>query len=36
MNENCYELDKLTNFIKLFNGIIYGEYISNYYINNLC
>lgn len=35
MNENCYELDKLTNFIKLFNGIIYGEYISNYYINNL-
>tara|TARA_Y100000389_G_scaffold70884_1_gene67581 strand:- start:410 stop:1234 length:825 start_codon:yes stop_codon:yes gene_type:complete len=35
MIENCYELDKVINFIKLFNGIVYGEYISNYYINNL-
>ena len=35
VNNNLYELEKLINFIKIFNGIIYGEYISNYYINKV-
>ena len=33
MYSNFNELDKLVNIVKIFNGTIYGEYVSNYYIN---